>query len=104
MDLPVILKKTVFISLYILQKGDVDVSGFSSKISYTPRTELDFGTLLCLGSNSIGKGTPCMFSILPIGPPDPPSSCLSSNVTYSSSKVRKKSLIINIICICSDIL
>lgn len=74
-------------NLMDIPKGDVQVSGFSSKISYTPRTELDFGTLLCWGSNSIGKGTPCVFSILPIGPPDPPSRCLSSNVTYSSFKI-----------------
>ena len=67
----------------------VQVSGYTSKISYTPRTELDFGTLFCWGSSSIGKGTPCVFSILPRGPPDPPSRCLSSNVTYSSFKVRK---------------
>ena len=70
------------------QKGDFKATGLSSRISYTPRTELDFGTLLCWGANSIGQGTPCMFSILPIGPPDPPSRCIASNVTYSSFKVR----------------
>ena len=56
-----------------LKKGDVQDSAFSSKISYTLKTELDFGTLLYEGSNSIGKGTPCVFNILPLGPPDPPS-------------------------------
>jgi len=70
-----------------IPKGEISISGFSSKISYTPRTELDFGTLMCWGSNTIGKGTPCMFSILPIGPPDPPARCMSSNVTYSSFKI-----------------
>ena len=64
------------------------MSGLSSRISYTPRTELDFGTLVCWGANTIGQGAPCMFSILPIGPPDPPARCLASNVTYSAFKVR----------------
>jgi len=74
-------------NLMDIPKGDVKSAGLSSRISYTPRTELDFGTLLCWGENTIGKGTPCMFSILPIGPPDPPSRCMASNVTYSSFKV-----------------
>ena len=80
----------------------VQVSGYTSKIIYTPRTELDFRSLLCWGLNSIRKGTPCMFSILPIGPQDPPSRCLSRNGKHSF-KVGKKILRINITCLCSDI-
>jgi len=70
-----------------IPKSDIQVYEALSVLSYTPRTELDFGTLICIASNSVGKGSPCSFTILPIGPPDPPSGCLASNVTYSSFRV-----------------
>ena len=35
--------------------GDVQVSGFSKTNNYTPKTEVEFGTLLCFGLNLIGK-------------------------------------------------
>ena len=59
-----------------------------SSIRYSPRTELDYGTLLCWATNDIGRGEPCVFTILPIGPPEPPAKCRTSNVTYSSFEVR----------------
>ncbi|RXG51240.1 hypothetical protein Avbf_14115 [Armadillidium vulgare] len=41
----------------------------SSIITYTPVTELDFGTLLCWAANDIGVQTiPCVFHIVPAGP------------------------------------
>lgn len=50
---------------------------------------MDFGTLICWGSNSVGPGQPpCVYHLLPIGPPDPPIECLASNVTYSTAKVK----------------
>ncbi|KAJ8910467.1 hypothetical protein NQ315_015601, partial [Exocentrus adspersus] len=40
-------------------------SGTSSIVSYTPMTELDYGTLLCYASNKIGaQRTPCVFHII----------------------------------------
>ena len=36
----------------------------------------------------LGRGEPCVFNILPIGPPEPPAKCRTSNVTYSSFEVR----------------
>lgn len=39
-----------------------------SVASYTPMTELDYGTLLCWGSNEIGvQKEPCVFYINPAG-------------------------------------
>lgn len=39
-----------------------------STASYTPMTELDFGTLLCWGRNEIGvQKAPCVFHVIPAG-------------------------------------
>lgn len=43
-------------------------SGTSSQVSYTPMTELDYGTLLCYASNKIGhQRIPCVFHIIAAG-------------------------------------
>lgn len=52
---------------------DVPGSHFStssghSVITYTPMTELDYGTLLCWSTNEIGnQREPCVFHIVPAG-------------------------------------
>ncbi|CAL4120152.1 unnamed protein product, partial [Meganyctiphanes norvegica] len=51
-----------------------------SIITYTPMTELDYGTLLCWAHNDIGnQALPCLFHIVPAGKPDPPFNCTVSN-------------------------
>ena len=43
-------------------------TGTSSFVSYTPMTELDYGTLLCSATNKIGKQKhPCIFHIIAAG-------------------------------------
>ena len=43
-------------------------SGTSSIVSYTPMTELDYGTLLCWATNRIGhQQVPCVYHIIPAG-------------------------------------
>lgn len=43
-------------------------SGTVSMVSYTPRTEMDYGTLLCWARNSIGdQKVPCVFHIIAAG-------------------------------------
>ena len=43
-------------------------SGTSSVVTYTPTTELDYGTLLCWASNRIGdQRVPCVFHLIPAG-------------------------------------
>jgi len=41
---------------------------YRSTTSYTPMTELDYGTLLCWGRNDIGvQKAPCVFHVIPAG-------------------------------------
>ncbi|XP_066982713.1 uncharacterized protein [Macrobrachium rosenbergii] len=59
-----------------------------SRISYTPRDEMDYGTLQCWANNTIGmQSEPCMYKIIPAGKPDPPHNCGVSAVTISSLQV-----------------
>lgn len=71
------------------QPGQISETEDGSSLRYSPRTELDYGTLLCWPENELGRGLPCVFTILPIGPPEPPSKCRTSNVTYSSFEVSR---------------
>lgn len=48
--------------------GHIARAGTSSIVSYTPMTELDYGTLLCWASNRIGhQQVPCVYHIIPAG-------------------------------------
>ncbi|XP_042204299.1 nephrin-like [Homarus americanus] len=67
------------------------VSGPQSKstVSYTPNTELDYGTLLCWGTNAVGtQRYPCVFHVFPAGRPDPVHNCSSYNLSVSVVNVR----------------
>ncbi|XP_069178551.1 protein turtle homolog A isoform X1 [Procambarus clarkii] len=65
------------------------VSGWESTVSYTPHTELDYGTLLCWGSNAVGRQRqPCVFHVFPAGRPDPVHNCSAYNLTVSVVNVR----------------
>ncbi|XP_067143539.1 neural cell adhesion molecule 2-like isoform X1 [Centruroides vittatus] len=72
----------------------LDISTFSSDnnlstATYLPRTEYDYGTLLCWGKNNVGlQKEPCIFTIIPAGPPDPLQNCTVSNQTEESLVVR----------------
>lgn len=51
-----------------------------SSLSYVARTELDYGTLLCWGTNSLGDQTePCLFRVIPAELPKPPANCTVLN-------------------------
>nr|KAF7421367.1 hypothetical protein H0235_009203 [Vespula pensylvanica] len=48
--------------------GHIARAGTSSIVSYTPMTELDYGTLLCWATNRIGhQQVPCVYHIIPAG-------------------------------------
>ena len=48
------------------------------------RNDMDYGTLECWASNSIGKQEhPCQFHVVRGGPPNPPKGCVIKNITYS---------------------
>ena len=60
-----------------------------SVVEYVPRTELDYGSLLCWASNSIGRmRDPCIFHLVPAGVPDNLKNCSIGNQTTSSLQVR----------------
>ncbi|CAH1186722.1 unnamed protein product [Phyllotreta striolata] len=64
-------------------------SGTSSVVSYTPMTELDYGTLLCWASNRIGaQRTPCVFHIIAAGRPDQVHNCTVLNISMNSFNIR----------------
>lgn len=40
----------------------------SSRLDYTPSTDMDYGTLLCYGENEVGKQKePCVFQVVIAG-------------------------------------
>ncbi len=60
-----------------------------SVVEYTPRTELDYGSLLCWAKNSIGKMMePCVFHLIPAGIPDPVKNCSFGNHSNTSFQVK----------------
>ncbi|XP_048261892.1 nephrin isoform X3 [Bombus terrestris] len=60
-----------------------------STASYTPMTELDYGTLLCWGTNDQGTQLePCVYHIVPAGHPDTPHNCSLLNQTTDSLYVE----------------
>ncbi|XP_037730499.1 hemicentin-1 [Drosophila subpulchrella] len=63
-------------------------SGTTSVVTYTPITELDYGTLLCLASNKIGKQRiPCVFHIIAAGRPEKVHNCTVNNISMTSLTV-----------------
>ena len=51
------------------ERKEVDRSQFTqhstrSVLTFTPRTPGDFGEVICTGTNNVGAGKPCVFSIV----------------------------------------
>ncbi|XP_076321960.1 neural cell adhesion molecule 2-like [Tachypleus tridentatus] len=99
----VAIRETVTVSCNLdADPGDVTFSWLfnsstkqSSEIQYTnnrtlsvatltPETDDDYGSLLCWGTNDIGiQRKPCVFTIVPAGPPESPYNCSVLNQTES---------------------
>ncbi|KAG8194330.1 hypothetical protein JTE90_029206 [Oedothorax gibbosus] len=63
--------------------------GTSSTVFYTPRNMLGYGSLLCWGSNAIGRmQSPCVYRVVPVGPPETMRNCLVTNHTTESLLVQ----------------
>ncbi|XP_066142389.1 neural cell adhesion molecule 2-like isoform X1 [Euwallacea fornicatus] len=61
----------------------------SSRLNYTPNTDLDYGTLLCYGENEIGKQKePCVFQVVIAGRPSPLQNCSLLNHTNNALQVE----------------
>ncbi|KAK7080333.1 hypothetical protein SK128_019382 [Halocaridina rubra] len=72
-----------------IPKSHIRVLGTYSTVSYTPNTELDYGTLLCWGTNAVGKQKqPCIFHVFPAGIPDPVHNCSVYNLSVDIVHVR----------------
>ncbi|XP_060800752.1 nephrin [Amyelois transitella] len=56
-----------------------------SVLTYTPVSDVDYGTLSCRATNLAGQQTaPCVYTLLPATRPDPPSNCTVYNLTDDS--------------------
>ncbi|XP_044729672.1 protein turtle-like [Chrysoperla carnea] len=63
--------------------------GTTSIVSYTPMTELDYGTLLCWATNRIGhQRVPCVYHIIAAGRPDQVHNCSIAYISMTSFAVR----------------
>ncbi|KAL4709359.1 hypothetical protein ACJJTC_007091 [Scirpophaga incertulas] len=66
-------------------KFTVDSAG-RSILTYTPTSELDYGSLACRASNLAGQQIdPCRYTLLPAVRPDSPFNCTTVNLTDDSS-------------------
>ena len=49
-------------------RAHTEKNGTTSKLTYTPKTDKDYGTLMCSASNEVGRQrTPCIFHIILAG-------------------------------------
>ncbi|KAG5885941.1 hypothetical protein JTB14_027750 [Gonioctena quinquepunctata] len=63
-------------------------NGSLSILRYTPVSELDYGSLSCWASNSVGHQIePCVFQLVAAGKPFPVKNCTLTNQTSSSVEV-----------------
>lgn len=60
----------------------------SSRLNYTPVSDLDYGTLLCYGVNEVGRQKePCVFQVVIAGRPSSLQNCTISNQTSNFLQV-----------------
>ncbi|XP_022241259.1 hemicentin-1-like isoform X2 [Limulus polyphemus] len=60
-----------------------------STATVIPRTDNDYGSLLCWASNKVGvQQKPCVFKVVPEGPPNTVNNCSLRNQTVHSVKVE----------------
>lgn len=72
-----------------IAESHIASQGLKSSLSYVARTELDYGTLQCWGSNPLGKQkSPCRFRVIPAERPDPPKHCSLLNDSTDSLIIR----------------
>lgn len=63
-----IANNSVCVLVHCLVLNPTPEAGTLSVVTYTPMTELDYGTLLCVATNRIGKQrVPCAFHVIAAG-------------------------------------
>ncbi|XP_017784081.1 PREDICTED: hemicentin-1-like isoform X2 [Nicrophorus vespilloides] len=61
----------------------------SSRLNYTPVSDMDYGTLSCWGQNEVGhQHVPCVFQVVAAGRPFPLLNCTVMNQTSDSLQVE----------------
>ena len=71
-----------------IQQDQMRLNGSSSTVEFIPRTELDYGHLLCWAENDIGRQiSPCVFQLVPVPPPSPVINCSVSDQAITSVSV-----------------
>lgn len=74
-------QQLVYLDQNLITNSDGD-SSLVSVATYTPRSELDYGTLLCWGQNNLGQQSePCAYQIVPAERPDPVRNCRLLNAS-----------------------
>lgn len=59
-----------------------------SVATFIARSEADYGALSCEARNSVGsQRRPCLFNVVPAGPPEPPGVCALANQTEEAFQV-----------------
>jgi len=72
-----------------IQQSQTRMNGTCSIVDYIPRTEMDYGSLLCWAENSVGKQTePCVFQLLPAKKPGSVTNCSVSDIGISSFHIE----------------
>lgn len=63
----------------------MDAKQGKSLLTYTPVSDVDYGSLSCRAMNLAGQQvTPCVYTLLPATRPDPPTNCTVYNLTDDS--------------------
>ncbi|GIY95086.1 hypothetical protein CEXT_210201 [Caerostris extrusa] len=71
-----------------LDIADFTSSGKESIATYVPHTDDEYGTLSCWATNEVGwQKEPCLFAIVPAGPPEALLNCTVVNHTENSIQV-----------------
>ncbi|GIY75656.1 uncharacterized protein CDAR_560541 [Caerostris darwini] len=64
-------------------------TGTKSIANYRPHSDDDYGSIICWASNDVGRQRePCVFTVIPAGPPEPLQNCSVVNYTEDSLQVE----------------
>ena len=71
-----------------IQQDQMRMNGSVSTVDFIPRTEMDYGHLLCWAENEVGRQVrPCVFQLVPVPPPSPVINCSVSDQAITSVSV-----------------
>ncbi|KAG7168342.1 Cell adhesion molecule 2-like 1 [Homarus americanus] len=82
-----------------VSEEDVRKDGLSSSVVLTPLNPGDYGQVLCSATNTIGRQRePCMVTLVPAGPPDPPSNCTAAPVAHTKDNQDAHLMLLAVTC------